>query len=307
MLKKITLLLLVLLGTNALFAQDTLFNLVKNGGFEQYDTCALQGIKYMYKNRDFPVKDWYNVASTSAPEYFNNHYTGCLPTGTFELGRFKDAAYSLPYKGKAYVGGVPLCLYYNPKGYMYGNNCLPGYMEPIVGALKTPLIKDSLYAVSVAVLCPKTNSFNPKSFSIVLLNDSFSSEQYGNRICDEYKNLFLYLSNKQKEILEFDLLPCIKNRQQWIVYDTIYKAQGGEQYLYLGFYPVLSEAEKQEFRTLIEKEEKRHTPFHKSKLYKLLQEQYTYYKHEADKTPYEFKEPALYFDEIVIKPYRDTK
>lgn len=286
-----------------LFSQNTDENLVLNGGFEAYDSCFTGTFdKYM----GFPLKHWINVGM-SLPEYFNDQYKGCHSKTRFAYGRYVDAFYAEAYKGHGYIGQAPLCLYYKANEARYGNNSLPGYMEPVLGVLKAPLQKDSLYRVSIAILSPKTNSYNVKSISIIFLRDSLISP-IGSRSFSEFRNLFMYFQEHPPvSILSFSLLEVIQKRQEWIVYDTIYKAKGGEKYIFLGFYPKFKAEEIEKFKKIAERENKRGIVAERSKILKILLKRYTFYKHPADKTEYPYKTPYLYYDEVSVVPHRKKK
>jgi len=170
-------------------------NLVINPGFEEYKKCAKK-------------------VNTKKLKYLNNWVQPTKGTCDYinlkcKLGRLivSSGGYQAPHTGNGFVGIICYNLIHN-------------YREYIEGELLKPLIKDSLYCVSMYVSLAKKSYYGIDGLGMFLSKRRLSSDYW----------------------LPLRLNPQISNNPGQIINDTcnwvrifdVYKAKGGEKYITIG-------------------------------------------------------------------------
>ena len=183
-----------------LFTSNYGQNLIKNPSFEDNITD---------KYNNLHAKDWL-IPNLSSVDYYNslfpsNHYKffGSLPA----------------IDGNAYVG---LCLFdWN------------GEMEHYTGKITKTLQKDSIYVLSFYIRYASNKAWlYSKKIELMFTNDSnFLSR---NSSSTNYRYLFNQ-NSKLKADIEIDIGDTYKSCE-WIKYEALYRAKGGEQYVTFGLF-----------------------------------------------------------------------
>ncbi|MFA6923592.1 MAG: gliding motility-associated C-terminal domain-containing protein [Bacteroidales bacterium] len=206
--KKIILLILLIIFTALLKAQDQLYNLINNYSFEDSIKCP-----YAQGQVEF-AKHWIAPVTISSPaEYYNGNCSGGLG-GAFSTPN-AICGYQIPKTGKAYIGF---------HGVAHAKS-------------KTNIDKDAReYIETQFIDLLKINNNYYINFYISLADKSgYAISSMGAHISDT-------LIHKNSDYKYFPLPTQIQNIKGKIIADTInwtkisgiYKAQGGEQYITIG-------------------------------------------------------------------------
>jgi len=256
-------------------------NLIINGSFEQYDTCPEQKDK-----RRFPVTNWYRLNDFNTTDYFNEGASGCFNENSFLYGEYDNTPYTKAYLGSAYIG-----MYQCPLNFKSITTI--GYSESPLGKLSTTLQKDSIYRVSMHIKIPVTSTYNLSSFSMVFLADSFVPVNPYHTL--SFHEIWNYLEKGNRAgIAELDIRAATFRRNEWIKFETTYRATGKEKFILLSFYPHFSEKQKRKYQQLIaDKKEK--------KMYKKIAKRYTMRKEKEDAPEGEFFDAYFYIDDVRVE------
>lgn len=130
-------------------------NLIPNPGFEEYTDCP-SDISYTYKYK--LVKDWESPTKGTF-DYFNS-------CSKFNVGvPINIMGNTFANEGHGYVG---LVLLEKPNYEDFGKKKPYNYREYIQCKLKSPLLKDSLYAVGIKYAVAEFSTFQVNRIGIIL-------------------------------------------------------------------------------------------------------------------------------------------
>jgi hypothetical protein len=189
--------LFIIFITVVFFNKITAQNLIPNSSFEEANPDST--ITLDFKN-NFTCKEW-NSPTKGTPDYYNSSRTGDFGCPKSHYG------YLLAHTGSAYSGIIT----------KYPSNA----NEYIQVKLKSKLIKDSIYCISLYLSIPQYAAFSTNE-----MNCFFTNEKNELNLNHEMINNSSYIKLFTKENY---IKPSIWN--QVINY---YKAKGGEEYMVLG-------------------------------------------------------------------------
>jgi len=178
-------------------------NLIKNPSFESLKNCP----KYL-GNFDADVHDW-SIPTLGSTDYFN----GCSTAmGTPENFKGKQPAdFGIGYAGM----------------YLYAPE---DYREYLQAELSETLVKGQKYQVSFYVSLAELSNVAVKEFGILFSKDKM--ELKTKKVLS--KKLRYQLKGNQYNYMEIGYTNFYSDTQDWILVNTIFEAQGTEQYMTIG-------------------------------------------------------------------------
>ncbi len=190
-------------------------NLLFNGGFEDVKTYDWEA----RRNRDtFYAKHWYETTNATVDIIRNSDACNDAYTKSIEP--------SIDFCTKTKSGNY--CIGIGPLNLM-------GYMEHISGRLKDSLSEGERYLVTIYIKKQSTRTpLIPKGIGIKFHKDSvlFSGQKKdidNNKVWAHYDNLF----EREKIFSDFEINEYVLDTN-WVEYEFIYSARGGERYLTIG-------------------------------------------------------------------------
>jgi|LakMenEpi03Aug12_release.lakeMendotaPanAssembly.Ray.scaffolds.fasta_scaffold237357_2 OOP family OmpA-OmpF porin len=177
-------------------------NLVPNGSFELYDSCA-QTVSQFYNY----VKYWYSPSNSATPDYFNscNSYTDQVSVPQNYFG------YKIPQNGNGYAGQV---FWYNQN--MPNNN----YREYISIKLKETLKANKIYCISLYISVADSMVYAIDKIGLLFTSDS-------------NKYSLSSVIPKVPQVI-FENANCFNNKIDWMLLEKEYISNGTESFLTFG-------------------------------------------------------------------------
>lgn len=194
-------------------------NLVPNPSFESYNQCpiGISGLEYSPGYVTFPtVQAWVNPLQIASADYFNT----CAAQSTQVSIPGNAFGYQQPRTGNGYVGIIAW------EGRRQGGTMNNTFSEYIQCKLKQPLIAGNSYCVTFYVSSGVSNAtYNFVGIDAVGVNFSGQKNTYptGSTISLPYS-----MTNQPGNFLT--------DTTNWKMVSAIYKAQGGEEWMTIGWF-----------------------------------------------------------------------
>ena len=194
-------------------------NLVPNPSFEQYNKCPdiISGIEYSPNYTSFTyIKDWASPAKTGSPDYFNS----CAPSSSYVTVPINAFGTQAARTGNAYAGIIAW------DGRNINGNMTIDFAEYLQCKLTQPMVAGKRYCVTFFVNNAVSNtSYNFVGIDKVSVNFSKTKPTENNGFS---LNLNQHISNNAGSY--------ITDTAGWVKVDGVYAAQGGEEWLTLGWF-----------------------------------------------------------------------